>query len=140
MTQIILSEIDWSCQGHTSTDFYVVILTDPGWWSQKAGIFWRHQRLSFRTSPVCGQLCKSWRGDEADWPWLFALLLHQPGIKSLFAKGFLSYKKTSAHIILLFSNVKTETAYKNLSLNFSIVYSHKWSECYHTPAVASMQI
>ena len=89
---MILSKIDWSCQGHTSTEFYVVILTDPGWRSQKAGIFWRHQRLSFRTSPVCGQLCKSWRGDEADWPWLFTFLLHQPGIKSLFEKGFLSYK------------------------------------------------
>ena len=97
MTQMILDKIwcclmnYWPCQGHTSIGFFV-LLTDPGWWSQKAGILWRHQRFSFRTSLVCGQLCKPWRGDKADRPWLFPLLLHQPGIKSLFENGFVILK------------------------------------------------
>lgn len=146
MTHMILNKIGdcwlnyWPCQGHASSDFYVVILTDPGWWSQKAGIFWRHQRFSFRTSPVRGQLCKSWRSDKADRPWLFPLLLHQPGI-NLCLKRVSCHRKKPLFIYYSFWVIckLVKLACRSLilgenfgkfNINFSLVCVHKCSDSY----------
>lgn len=59
-------------------------------------------------------------------------------------------KKTSAHVIFLLSNIKVSEIglqksdsltknFKKLSLNFSIVYVHKWSNSY-TPDITSVQM